>query len=320
MEKGRLEQILEEIKNRKIIVLGDIILDRYLFGRVERISPEAPVPVVEVEKEEYRLGGAGNVAGNLKALGVDTYLCGLVGEDKEGEIVKSLLKEKNIGNLIVTDSTRRTTVKTRLISMSQQLIRIDSEDRSPVSGKALKNLRENLYCKAECIIVSDYAKGTVVSESIKVVRDLKYPWSVDPKPQNVALYSGATLMTPNEKEIREIARVEDVIRGAVSIREELGINTVAVTRGSKGITLVRDGEIRDFPAFAKQVYDVTGAGDTVIAVMSALMLSSASWEEICLTANIAAGVSVSKIGTWQVSSEEILAYAEEGEILRKHSL
>ncbi len=320
MERERLENLLEEIKGRKILVLGDIILDRYLFGKVERISPEAPVPVVEVEREEYRLGGAGNVAGNLKALGVDVYLCGPVGEDKEGELVKNLLKEKGIGDLTVKDRTRRTTVKTRIISMSQQLIRIDAENKHPLSGKALKELKENLEYEAECVVVSDYAKGTVVAESVKVIRSRKVPWSVDPKPRNIALYSGATLITPNEKEIKEITRSEDVIKGAITIKEELGIDTIAITRGPKGITLVREGEIRDFPALAKQVYDVTGAGDTVIAVMSALMLSSASWEEMCITANIAAGVSVGKIGTCPVSAEEILTYAEEGEILRRQGM
>ncbi len=320
MERIRLEHLLDEIRKRKILVVGDLILDRYLFGKVDRISPEAPVPIVEVEKEEHRLGGACNVANNLRALGAEVYLCGIVGKDTGGEILKKLLKDKGIKDLTVEDAGRKTTVKTRIISMSQQLIRIDEEDKRPASGKVLSNLLEMLDVECECIIVSDYAKGCIVPDLMRKIRNKKVVWSVDPKPKNVALYSGATLMTPNEKEVREITRSEDIIKGAITIREELGIDTIAITRGPKGITLVRDSMIKSFPALAKQVYDVTGAGDTVIAVMSALMLSSASWEEICIIANISAGISVGKIGTSTVSREEILSYAEEGEIVRRHSL
>ncbi len=318
MERGRIEHLLGAIRNKRVLVIGDIILDKYVFGKVERISPEAPVPVVEVEREEYRLGGAGNVAGNLKALGVDVYLCGVVGNDREGELIKDFLRKEGIKDLTVKDEKRRTTLKTRIVSMSQQLIRIDREEVSYIRDDVLKTLIDYLNSyDFEYVIVSDYAKGVIVDELTSAIRNKGVMWSVDPKPKNMRFYGGATLITPNEKEVREMSGVEDVVEGAFILREELGVDTIAVTRGAKGITLVREEGFKNFPARAKQVFDVTGAGDTVIAVMSSLMLTDASWDEICTLANIAAGISVGKLGTSPVMPEEIISYAEEGEILRK---
>jgi len=321
LDRGRIEYLLNAVKDRKILVVGDIILDKYVFGKVERISPEAPVPVVEVEREEYRLGGAGNVASNLKALGVNAYLCGVLGNDRESSIVRDFLKKEGIGDLTVSDVNRKTTLKTRIVSMSQQLIRIDREDKRPVGGTVLNRLLEYINSREfEYVIVSDYAKGVVVGELTSVLRSLGVSWSVDPKPKNMKFYGGATLITPNEREVKEMSGAEDVVEGAFILLEELGADSIAVTRGAKGITLVRKEGFKNFPARAKQVFDVTGAGDTVIAVMSSLMLTDASWDEICTVANIAAGISVGKLGTSPVLPEEIINYAEEGEILRERSM
>ncbi|NPA41509.1 MAG: D-glycero-beta-D-manno-heptose-7-phosphate kinase [Aquificae bacterium] len=313
MDIKRARELLERLKNLKILVVGDIILDRYLYGKVERISPEAPVPVVEVEREEVRLGGAGNVASNLVSLGVQTFLTGVVGEDPSGEKTLELLKEKSINSLVATDS-RPTTEKTRVVSMSQQLLRIDREDRNKVSGQALKHIREAiLEGEYDGIIISDYAKGVITHKVMEAVKDKEAFFSVDPRPINKTLYTGANLITPNEKELREmtdpLGKEEIEVLGKV-LKKELDIDTLVVTRGSRGMTLFTD-KVQSFPARAKEVYDVTGAGDTVVATLTAFYLGGAGWEEACELANICAGIVVGEFGTASVTPEEVLRELEE---------
>jgi len=308
VKRREVLHLLEKLKDLKILVVGDVILDRYLYGRVERISPEAPVPVVEVEGEEVRLGGAGNVAGNLVSLGVQTSLAGVVGEDRAGELLGNLLKEKGIKPLLAIDA-RPTTEKTRIISRSQQLLRIDFEDRRRIGGKALSYIKEVVAGgNYDGIVVSDYAKGVITPEVMGVVKDRRIFYAVDPRPVNRNLYRDASLMTPNEKELRAMTDplsdkgVEDLGR---RLREELNLSTLIVTRGQRGMTLI-GRDVKHFPARAREVYDVTGAGDTVVAALTAFFLAGASWETACELANICAGIVVGELGTASVTPEELL--------------
>ncbi len=313
MRKEDLLRLLERLRDLRILVVGDVILDRYLYGRVERISPEAPVPVVEVEGEEVRLGGAGNVASNLVSLGVQTFLTGVVGEDSAGERIRHLLKEKGIKALLTTDR-RPTTEKTRVISMSQQLLRIDTEDRRGVSGAALEGIKSAIAeGDYDGVIVSDYAKGVITQEVVSAVRDRGVFFAVDPRPVNRDLYRGADLVTPNEKELRAMTDPlsgEEVESLGRRLREKLDIGTLVVTRGAKGMTLFGE-EIRHFPARAREVYDVTGAGDTVIATLTAFYLAGAGWETACELANVCAGIVVGELGTASVTPEELLREVDE---------
>lgn len=313
----RVEDLLRRLKDLRILVVGDVILDSYLIGKVERISPEAPVPVVEVEGEEFRLGGAGNVAKNLSSLGVKTFLCGVIGKDEAGSILRSLLANNGVEAFLVEDE-RPTTKKTRVVSLNQQLLRIDWESREKVKGDSLRKLRKVIKTlDVDGIIVSDYAKGVITKEIIQEIKDKGVFWAVDPRPVNKTLYKCASLMTPNEKELKELTKpfegsVEELGK---KLKEELNLDTLVVTRGPKGMTLFKE-EIKHFPARARKVYDVTGAGDTVIATLTAFKLAGASWEEACELANLCAGIVVGEFGTASVKPEQILEelrlYQEKG--------
>ncbi len=310
--KDRAELLFEKFKSLKVLVVGDVILDRYVFGKVERISPEAPVPIVEVEREDFKLGGAGNVANNLSSLGVKTYLTGVVGEDYGMHIVYGLLKEKGIQTLLVKDIGRPTTEKTRIISLSQQLIRIDREDKKGVDGGVLRELLERLDVDVDGVILSDYAKGVVCKDVVSRVKQKGVFYSIDPRPDNMHIYKDAHLMTPNEKEARSMFSAGSIEELGWGLKRSLNLTTLVITLGPKGMALFGD-IFETFPARAKQVYDVTGAGDTVVAVLTASYLAGASWEEACELANLCAGIVVGKLGTETPSIEEVFKYLEEGE-------
>ncbi|MFN3871317.1 MAG: bifunctional heptose 7-phosphate kinase/heptose 1-phosphate adenyltransferase, partial [Aquificaceae bacterium] len=232
MDKDKVKEILEAFKKLRILVVGDVILDRYVFGKVERISPEAPVPVVEVQREEFRLGGAGNVANNLSSLGVKAYLLGVVGQDYGRHIIKGLLKESSIEDLTVEDPNRPTTEKTRIVALSQQLLRIDFENKKVVEGNVLRRLLEGLDLEFDGVIVSDYAKGVVCKELMDRIRERDLFFSVDPRPQNKSLYVGASLMTPNEKEAKGmIGQDYSLQEMGWRLKGELKLNTLTITLG-----------------------------------------------------------------------------------------
>ncbi len=313
----RVKHLLAKLRDLKILVVGDIILDTYLKGKVERISPEAPVPILEVESEEFRLGGAGNVAKNLSSLGVNTFLCGVIGRDEAGSVLKNLLLDNGVKAFLIEDD-RPTTKKTRVVSLNQQLLRIDWESREKIKGKSLHRIKEVIrQLNVNGIIVSDYAKGVITQEIIEEIKGKGVFWAVDPRPVNKALYRDASLMTPNEKELLELTRPLDgsVEELGVKLKEELNIGTLIVTRGPKGMTLFGK-ELKHFPARARKVYDVTGAGDTVIATLTAFKLAGASWEEACELANLCAGIVVGEFGTASVNPEHLLnelrLYQEKG--------
>ncbi|MDW8434217.1 MAG: D-glycero-beta-D-manno-heptose-7-phosphate kinase [Aquificaceae bacterium] len=315
LDRERVQEILESFKNLRILVVGDVILDRYLFGSVERISPEAPVPVVDVQREESRLGGAGNVANNLASLGVKSSLLAVVGQDYGRHVIRGLLKEAGVEDLTVEDTERPTTEKIRVVAMSQQLLRIDSESKNKVSGKVLENLLQRLEVEVDCVIVSDYAKGVVCSALMDGIRSKKRSkrvfFSVDPRPQNKNLYVGANLMTPNEKEAKSMLAEESLQTLGWRLKGELRLDTLVITLGQKGMALF-NRDFKVFPAKAKQVYDVSGAGDTVVAVLTACTVAGVGWDTACEFANLCAGIVVGKLGTATLKPEEIFQSLEEG--------
>lgn len=299
----RAKSIIDSFRNLNILVIGDVMLDHYLFGNVERISPEAPVPVVEVISEEYRLGGAANVANNLSSLGVKAYICGVVGDDNANSILSLKLKENNIENLnIITD--KPTIQKTRIIASHQQLIRIDWEDKTPFLD--FKKIIEKIPKHIDGIIISDYAKGIITKELAQyLVKHYDFV-AADPKPSHKHFYENMTIITPNEKEAKEMSKEDDIISLGKNLKQELNLKYLAITLGPRGVAFFEDGAIHTYEATAKEVYDVTGAGDTFMAVLVSSLLAGAKTDEACMLANIAAGIVVSKIGSATTTESEII--------------
>ena len=312
ISKERAKQIVNQFKDKNILVIGDLILDKYIWGEVERISPEAPVPVVDVKDETLNLGGACNVAWNVAELGADVSILGVVGTDNNGKILKEMLEEKKIKPLLIEDDKRPTTEKTRIIAVSQQLLRIDRESKEKLSEeikKSILKLLEAILEGFDAIIVSDYGKGVVFKELMKSVVDSKKPVFVDPKPSNFHLYKGITLMTPNKKEAYACVKAEkDMPLEEVGkkIMEETKSEELVITLGGEGMAIFNKDKLLKIPAKAKKVFDVTGAGDTVISVLSLARVSGATLEEAATLANIAAGYVVGEIGTAAIDSKTLL--------------
>jgi len=330
LDRDNAAALLERIQGRKVAVLGDVMLDEYLFGEVSRISPEAPVPIVRVARERAVLGGAANVAANLKAIGADPVLVGAYQVDAAGVRLRSLLDGLGIsGSWLYQDFTRPTIIKTRVIGQQQQMLRIDREDLEPFSGKAvagLCDLLEQATAGAGALIISDYAKGVVNGPVMERVRSLcaaqAIPWIVDPKPEHASLYAGATLMTPNTKELTELSRLPsrsdgEVATSGLALVEALGLKGLLVTRSEKGMALFTPEALHRapwlIPTEAREVFDVSGAGDTVIAVFSAAIASGADWQAAAMLANAAAGLVVGKMGTATATPEEILRHYQDQE-------
>ncbi|MEN3034388.1 MAG: PfkB family carbohydrate kinase [Aquificaceae bacterium] len=302
--RAKALEVLEGFKSLRVFVVGDVILDRYIFGKVERISPEAPVPVLEVTGEDFRLGGAGNVALNLKNLGAEVSIFGALGDDEAGKKVRQLLYQNQIEDFTIQDS-RRTTQKIRAVGLSQQLLRLDYEDRIKISDSGLKELESALSrWEGDGIVISDYYKGVISDKVMEIVRRKNLPIVVDPRPNNAHLYKGVSLITPNEKEARSILNLSNLEELGWSIKRELELKALMITLGPRGIALFEEG-FKIFPAKARQVFDVSGAGDTVCAVASLCLFLKESLSLACELANLAAGVVVAKLGTYAISSREL---------------
>lgn len=315
-----LSFLRDRLSQLKILVVGDLILDRYFWGKVERISPEAPVPVFDLKEITYSLGGSANVAANLRGLKVNVELMGVVGEDEKGEKLRELAQKLGIGTRgIISDPERPTTLKTRIIAQSQHLLRIDKEERKPLSPKLI-NLFQRLYEEfleeVDGIILSDYAKGLFLQESFcswliqEAKRRGKFVF-IDPKSADWRKYEGATTITPNQKEFREVINregllVENLDEQATFLLKKYSLDFLVVTLGKEGIYLFHPekGGIK-YPSQAREVYDVSGAGDTVIASLSAFYGLGLSLEEAVQLANLCAGIVVGKIGTQPVYLEEL---------------
>ena len=317
----RLKEILERFSKVKIAVVGDMMLDEYLIGKVSRISPEAPVPVVNIEEERFVLGGASNVANTLKSLSAQVSVYGVVGKDSNGEKFVKELESKYIDpSGIVIDETRPTIIKSRVLSQGQQLLRLDWEKDTDITENIQKKIIENVEKNIEntdALLLSDYNKGVLtefVSQSIiKIAKKYNREVVVDPKPNNFKNYKGATSMTPNRKEIldyfgmKKFQNEEEIAQKMSELKEELALDNVVLTRSEEGVSLFKN-EHRRIPTVAREVYDVTGAGDTFISTFLLSVCAGADLFEAGAIANMASGIVVAKIGTATATKEEILEF------------
>jgi len=303
-----------DLKAARVLVVGDVMLDRYWFGEVGRISPEAPVPVVRVTRVEERPGGAANVARNAAALGAVVDLLAVVGQDEAGESLARLLQDEGVSAQLTRDATLNTTVKLRVIGRQQQLLRIDFENLPAADALEAKLADfEKRLAVADAVILSDYAKGalTHVDRMIRAARDAGKIVLVDPKGDDYERYRHATLLTPNRSEFREVAGAwkseADFIARAQRLRESLDVSGLLITRSEEGMTLIRESDVLHVPTDAKEVYDVSGAGDTVIATLGVMLAAGLELGDAVRWANKAAGIVVGKLGTAVVHPQELFA-------------
>lgn len=304
----------QSVRRARVLVVGDVMLDRYWFGEVARISPEAPVPVVKIDRIEERPGGAANVARNAAALGARVSLLSVVGQDEAGTRLRKLLRGERIAAQLHSEKGLNTTIKLRVIGRRQQLVRVDFET-APSHEVLASKLRDfsRLLRGMDAVILSDYGKGglTHIVKMIRMARAAGTPVLVDPKGDDYSRYRGASLITPNRAEFREVAgswkTESELTRKANDLARSLGIGGVLITRAEEGMTLyARDGRVH-VPAQAREVYDVSGAGDTVIATVGVMLASGAGLERAVRLANRAAGIVVGKFGTAVVTPAELFA-------------
>lgn len=320
MNSHLIETVRQFTNSKKtILVIGDVMLDRYLMGNVNRISPEAPVPVVLLKQSEDRAGGAANVAANLSGLGLPTQIIGCFGEDATGKVLKQIIADSGIGiNNVMTSKSRPTVSKTRVMSGNQQIVRVDDESAAAFNAEENKQLLSNiskaLDTKPAMVILSDYAKGVLSNGTCKAIiencKKLNIPVIADPKGRDYSKYKGVYTLTPNKKETAEACNVDinetdTLLKAAEQLRKSLDLNFLAVTRGEEGISLIDDKEIQHIPASAKKVFDVSGAGDTVIATLAAGLVHGLNPHDALQLANIAAGIVVGKVGTVPVTQAEL---------------
>ncbi len=318
----RVRRVLARMHGKRVLVVGDVMLDEFVWGRVSRISPEAPVPVVEVMRETRTLGGAGNVASNVQALGGEAVLLGYVGEDEAGDEVRQALASRGVASRLLSSPRQRTTRKTRIIAHQQQVVRADRDPEGPlpdgiVEGIVAACVSELRSCDA--VVVSDYAKGLItrglMSRLVSAARRHHVPLLADPKVRHASMYRGVTVVTPNQQEAEQVAGVR--ISDQASLQEaggrllkRLRCHAVLITRGEHGMSLFAAGQ-RPYHVntAAREVFDVTGAGDTVIATLGLALAAGVGLRQAAGVANLAAGIVVSKLGTTTAAPAEILAAA-----------
>ena len=308
------------LAGKRVLVVGDIMLDAYLIGDADRISPEAPVPVVRIEKERYLLGGAGNVARNIVALGGVATLAGVMGKDASADRIRGLVRDEGICGAFVVLPQRPTTVKTRVMARRQQMLRLDSEDASPLSSadqEALLSVITEQLPAHDVVILSDYSKGIVSLSFMSRLRGLlaasphQVKVLIDPKPSNVGLYGGSVLLTPNPKETGECAGMpvrsrEEILAAGRAILEKVGCPHLLTTLGSDGMALFSGpSEVWHVPTMAQDVFDVTGAGDTVIATLGLGLAAGLPLLASCVLANYAAGLVVAQVGAAVASPDAL---------------
>ena len=319
-----IETQLNNIKTKKILVVGDIMLDKYFFGEVKRISPEAPVPVLHKTKETIVLGGAANVARNLARAIQDVSIMSVIGNDEEGKVLKNILEENNIKTeLLIQDKTRLTTVKTRMIGQSNsQLLRLDVEDASlisdEISDKMIKLYEKNIE-KFDIVIISDYKKGVLSIKNTAKLIEIAYKYNkktlIATKEPSYAKYKDAYLIKPNLNELKDLTKMsvnndEEIVKAANELRKQTGAKYVLATRGKDGMTLVDENNFYHIRGVSKEVYDVSGAGDTVISYLAVGLANNFEIGDVARLANIASSIEVSKMGTYAVSIEEIREHIE----------
>jgi D-beta-D-heptose 7-phosphate kinase/D-beta-D-heptose 1-phosphate adenosyltransferase len=324
--RSKLQELVQKVAGQKILVVGDIIVDHFVWGTVNRISPEAPVPVVNVTKEELLLGGGANVLHNIFSLGGEAVLCGIIGDDEMGSRLQGLLRDLGASTQGLVKGKRPTTVKTRVVAQGQQVVRFDREQTGALSNASISSMLQFLdeeLAGFDAIIISDYYKGVIgkplmeeiLSRVAQVEKDSgrKIPVVVDPKPNEPERFYGASLITPNHLEAEKMSGMtigsnEELRCAANVLLKKTSCQAVLITRGESGMALLEKGkELVSIPTTARAVFDVTGAGDTVIAALALGLAAGAPYAGAAAFANIAAGVVVGKIGTATVNSDEILA-------------
>ena len=320
---------LNKLQGLPVLVIGDLIVDRYVWGGVDRVSAEAPVPVVDVQKVESRLGGAGNVAHNLQTLGASPTICGIIGDDDEGKEVLKILASLNIAQHgIVVDRLRPTSLKTRIIAQRQQMVRIDRELRTPMAAaqcEAFAALVDALMESNSAVVISDYGKGVVTPSLMKKLKEARVkgritfpakPLVIDPHPVNFNIYDEACVVKPNRKEAENATGIsivdkESATKAARKLEELWKTSVVFLTLGEDGLLMLEKGqETVILPTVAREVFDVSGAGDTVTAVLSAALAAGVSLRTAGELANLAAGIAVSEVGTVAVTKDKMLAAIE----------
>jgi D-beta-D-heptose 7-phosphate kinase/D-beta-D-heptose 1-phosphate adenosyltransferase len=315
--RDRLVGLLHGAADRRVVVIGDAMLDVYLRGDVDRISPEAPVPVVRVRERRHALGGAANVASNVAAIGAHCELVAAVGRDRGGEILRAMLRDIDADGSALIDVERPTTTKTRIVARSQQVVRVDEEEDADLSAPDVDRLLRAAGAaieRADALVFEDYNKGVlvpqVITAAIGAARRRGIPVIVDPKYRNFFLYRGATVFKPNRRELEAAlgAGVDlDHPEALPETLRRLGVDHLLLTLGEQGMALLgADGSVRRVPTVAREVYDVVGAGDTVTAYLAAILAAGGTVSEAAIIANYAAGVEVGKLGAATVTAEEVL--------------
>jgi len=314
-----LKKLIDRFTGKKILVLGDVMLDEYIWGKVSRISPEAPIPVVHVQRENALPGGAANVANNLRALGGQVLLAGVVGTDDAARRMTAMLKKKGVGtDLLIRDASRPTITKTRVIAHSQQVVRIDREDAMPVSGHVVAQLLagiERRMKSVDAVIISDYNKGLLTDALAQGVIALALkqgkPVPGGPKPENIAKFKGVDLISPNQMEAEKSSgiRIRDrasLHAAGTAILDMLHCRAVLITRGEEGMSLFENsGHVSHIPTVAREVYDVSGAGDTVISTLTLCLAAGGNFREAAVAANCAAGITVAEVGVATTTQVEL---------------
>ncbi len=316
----RLTQIVDHFSKARVLVVGDVMLDHYVWGNVSRISPEAPVPVVTVTRENLLLGAATNVVNNIHALGGKVRLCGVIGPDDAGRQLVHLLREQGINTEgLIVEEGRPTTIKTRVIAHNQQVVRVDRETKNGIEpdthAEIFAFVKEQIEDGLDALVLSDYSKGVVtrelVRDIVKLARGNGVTVSVDPKVNHFGMYSGVTILTPNTKEASIGAKLEieddaSLMKAGALLLKQLKCDAVLITRGEHGMSLFeRGGRITHIPTMAQEVFDVTGAGDTVISVLALAMAAGASMVDAARISNYAAGIVVGVVGTATVRPDEL---------------
>ncbi len=319
LKPGKIETILKNVGNAKVLILGDIMLDEYLLGSVNRISPEAPVPVVEITSSRILLGGSANVAANIKALGDEPILLGTVGEDDAAIKLTQLLKHKGISSdFCMHDTSRQTTIKTRILAHNQQVVRADRENRhelnDDIENKVYKRFL-SVVDEIDAVIISDYSKGVVTPSLLEKVinkcKEKKIFIGVDPNESRFSNYRNVSLITPNHHEAgfaygRRIITEKDLYEVGNGLLKQLSARSILITRGKDGMSLFQtDEEATHIPTFARQVFDVTGAGDTVIATFVSAVCAGANLAEAAIVSNAGAGLIVAEVGTASVTKAQL---------------
>ena len=319
-DRKRFREIIDSFPRSKVLVVGDLMVDQFIWGQVSRISPEAPVPVVKVTSESFLLGGSANVLNNVFSMGGGVAVTGVIGSDDMGRWLIARLRKMNVDTKgIVVEHDRPTTVKTRIVAHSQQVVRFDRENKQPVNSDSIDRIVEYVEAVRDdlgAVVISDYNKGIVSKRLLngikKVISGRDVVVCVDPKQSDFSLYQDIDMITPNHHEAgraagREIVSEDDLVKSGETLLERFGFKAVLITRGEEGMSLFENnGGITHIPAVAREVFDVTGAGDTVIGVLALCLAAGATFKEAAVLANHAAGIVVGKVGTSTVSREELM--------------